>query len=173
MARHSSLREFQANLIAKLTSARRGDEQRAWLGFESGHEFWLVRLSEAGEVLPLPELTPVPLTRSWFAGLANVRGALYSVVDFAAFRGLAPTPHDAATRLLLVGTRQGINAALLVQRTLGLKIPELFQAASPTECSSPSPSWIATRWQDGQAHLWTQLDVRKLLASPEFMNIGV
>lgn len=173
MARRSSLREFQENLIAKLTSARRGEEQRAMLGFESAHQYWLVRLAESGEVLPLTDLTPVPLTKPWFAGVTNVRGALYSVVDFAAFRGLEATPHNSEARLLLIGARHGINAALLVQRTLGLKNPELFHVSPAAEASTQPPPWIAARMSDAQGHLWTQLDVRSLLATPEFMNIGL
>jgi hypothetical protein len=46
---------------------------------------------------------------------------LYSVVDFAAWRGGAPTPINAQSRLLLVGARQGVNSALLVRRALGLR----------------------------------------------------
>jgi len=142
------------------------------LGFESAHEFWLVRLVESGEVIPLADLTPVPLTKPWFAGVANVRGALYSVVDFAAFRGHEPTPHNSEARLLLVGARAGINAALLVQRTLGLKNPDLFHAAPAVDTPKAVP-WIGPRLLDAQEQAWTQLDVRSLLASAEFMNIGL
>jgi len=143
------------------------------LGFESAHEFWLVRLAESGEVIPLTDLTPVPLTKPWFAGVANVRGALYSVVDFSVFRGLEPTPHNSEARLLLVGARAGINAALLVQRTLGLKNPDLFHAASAAGDAPRAAPWIGPRLSDAQEHVWTQLEVRSLLATPEFMNIGI
>ena len=42
-------------------------------------------LDEAQEVLAVGGITPVPLTRPWYRGLTNVRGNLYSVVDFARF----------------------------------------------------------------------------------------
>ena len=38
----------------------------------------------------MPATVPVPLTHSWFRGVANVRGNLYSVVDFSAFQGGEP-----------------------------------------------------------------------------------
>ena len=45
---------------------------------------WILALADAVEVLPVPKLTRAPLSKSSYAGLANVRGNLYSVVDFAA-----------------------------------------------------------------------------------------
>ncbi len=60
------------------------------LGLQVGDDRWLVDLADAGEVIPVPPITAVPLTRPWFAGVANIRGNLYSVVDFAAFLGGAP-----------------------------------------------------------------------------------
>ena len=121
MAKRISLREFQESLVERLNSAQRGATRRALLGVASGDDLWLLDLSDSGEVVPLPELTTVPLTKPWFAGIANIRGSLYSVVDFSAFRGGEPTRRNANARLLLVGARHGINSALLVDRTLGLK----------------------------------------------------
>lgn len=121
MAKRISLREFQESLSQRLTSAHRGEARRALLGVASGNDHWLLDLSDSGEVVPLPSLTSVPLTKPWFAGIANIRGTLYSVVDFSAFRGHEPTRRNANARLLLVGARHGINSALLVDRTLGLR----------------------------------------------------
>jgi hypothetical protein len=95
----------------------------------TGGSRWLIDLADSGEVTPLPELTPAPLTKPWFTGIANIRGVLYSVVDFAAWRGGAPTPINAQSRLLLIGARQGINSALLVRRALGLR-PQLEMRAT-------------------------------------------
>ena len=47
-------------------------------------------------MIPVPPITPVPLTRPWFRGVANVRGNLYSVVDFAAFVGVGAVEVDRA-----------------------------------------------------------------------------
>ena len=33
----------------------------------------------------MPEPVPVPLTKPWFLGVANVRGGLYGMIDFGAF----------------------------------------------------------------------------------------
>ena len=111
MAKRGSLSEFQAHLARRLAGA---SEQSAagLLGVLSGSDYWLLNLSDSGEVVPLPGLTSVPLTRPWFVGIANIRGNLYSVTDFSAFQGKAATPQNASSRLLLIGARHGNNAAL-------------------------------------------------------------
>lgn len=167
--RRLSLREFQAGLSERLTSARRGETARALLGIISGKDHCLLELSDSGEVLPLPPLTNVPLTKPWFAGVANVRGALYSVVDFSAFRGGEATPRNADARLLLVGARHGINSALLVNRTLGLKsVAEMKEEPAP----EGAPSWSGTRYTDASGQAWTRLQIKPLLEDPEFLNIS-
>jgi twitching motility protein PilI len=167
--RRLSLREFQASLSERLTSARRGETARALLGIVSGKDHCLLDLSDSGEVLPLPPLTHVPLTKSWFAGVANVRGALYSVVDFSAFRGGEATPRNSEARLLLVGSRHGINSALLVNRTLGLKsLAEMKEEAA----AENAPTWSGARYVDAGGQAWTRLQVKSLLDDPEFLNVS-
>ncbi|MCX7144727.1 MAG: chemotaxis protein CheW [Sulfuritalea sp.] len=151
MAKRISLREFQQGLSERLLSARRGEGAQALLGIESGADdlpggsHWLIDLADSGEVSPLPQLTPAPLTKPWFAGIANIRGVLYSVVDFSAWRGGAPTPINAQSRLLLVGARHGINSALLVRRALGLRPHHGWVVALRTHKTSFGPSCASLR----------------------------
>lgn len=169
MAKRISLREFQQSLAERLASAQRGEVRRALLGVASGDDFWLLDLSDSGEVVPLPPLTIVPLTKPWFAGIANVRGTLYSVVDFSAYRGGEPTRRNANARLLLVGARHGVNSALLIDRTLGLKsLDDLEPVAAP----SGTPVWADDIRLDAQGRRWTVLKLRDLLADPTFLDVG-
>jgi twitching motility protein PilI len=169
MAKRISLREFQESLAQRLTSAQRGETRRALLGVASGADLWLLDLSDSGEVVPLPTLTTVPLTKPWFAGIANVRGTLYSVVDFSAYRGGQPTRRNANARLLLVGARHGINSALLVDQTLGLKNLDDLEPAETTG----GPTWAGNLHQDSQGHKWTLLNLRELFADPTFLDVGL
>jgi twitching motility protein PilI len=174
MAKRISLREFQESLVARLTSAARGEAPRALLGVESGRDHWLVDLYDSGEVVPLPHLSTVPLTKSWFAGIANIRGTLYSVVDFSAFQGGDATPRNSDARLLLIGAKHGSNSALLVTRTLGLKTLDSLELTAPaTGGDGGVPSWMGERYTDNQEQSWTRLRVRQLLADPVFIDIGL
>lgn len=170
-----SLREFQEGLVRRLTSAARGESSRALLGVLSGHDYWLMNLSDAGEIVPLPQLTAVPLTKKWFAGIANIRGTLYSVVDFSAFLGGEPTLRNSDARLLLVGARHGINSALLVSRTLGLKNPESLEASPPTEDRPENDTrpWVGECYRDKQGISWRVLRIKPLLGFAEFLDIGI
>jgi len=160
-----------------------GEVQASWLDIESGTKDlpggcrWLVNLAESGEVLPLPTLTSVPLTQPWFAGVANIRGTLFSVVDFALWRGGEPTPRTAQTRLLLMGAREGLHSALLVQRAWGLRARDDLQIIDKT--SNPLPNgipemfpWQGIRLQDAATGTcWTCLDIAALLATPNFLDV--
>jgi len=165
-----SLREFQENLVQRLTSAQAGQSSRALLGMLAGKEYWLLDLADAGEIIPLPSLTSVPLTQPWFCGIANIRGALYSVVDFSAFQGGEATPHNADSRLLIVGARFGINSALLVNRTVGLRNLEQME---PRPADADARPWVGEQYVDPQGTLWKQLNLKNLLAQPTFLEIGL
>lgn len=170
MARKTSLRDFQEYLAGRLTTAARGKGASSWLGLQAGDQNWLIDLSDSGEIIQAPRLSPVPLTRPWFAGLANIRGNLHAVTDFSVFCGGQATPQNANTRLLLVGVKFGSNAALLATRMLGLKNPEEF---TPEQPDHDFPAWGAERHADRQGRIWRKLSVRELLADDNFMNIGV
>ena len=168
MAKRGSLSEFQAHLARRLAGA---SEQAAagLLGVLSGSDYWLLSLSDSGEVVPLPTLTNVPLTRPWYVGIANIRGNLYSVTDFSAFQGKEATPQNPSSRLLLIGARHGNNAALLVTRMLGLRnIEDLTPAAADDE----APAWARQVFTDKEGRRWKMLDVPELLADERFMDIG-
>ncbi|HMV01430.1 MAG TPA: chemotaxis protein CheW [Rhodocyclaceae bacterium] len=169
MARKTSLREFQEYLAGRLTSAAKGKGGASLLGIRAGNEDWLLDLADSGEVVQMPKLPPVPLTRRSFAGLANIRGSLYSVTDFSLFRGGDPTPQNANSRLVLVGIKHGSNAAILVGRMLGLKNIDDF---TPTDPEPGVPAWASQRVRDSSGNLWRKLAVRDLLGDEDFMNVG-
>lgn len=163
------LREFQEYLANRLNSAARGEISSALLGVQSGADHWLLKLDEAGEILPMPPLSSVPLTHPWFAGMANIRGNLYSVIDFAAFRGEEPTPRTSHARLVLLGAKFGINSAILVHRMLGLRPADTFTATD----EPGKHSWVSGVMTDADGRRWQRLDVPALLADQKFMQIGL
>ena len=170
MANKTSLRVFQSRLAERLTSAATSRGALSWLGVEAGDEAWLLDLSDSGEIIQSPQLATVPLVRSWFCGMANIRGSLHAVTDFSVFRGGQPTIQNSNARLLLIGSKHGSNAALLVSRMLGLKKPEDF---TPEPLDADAPVWARQCLSDTQGKLWRKLSVRDLLVDQDFMNIGV
>jgi twitching motility protein PilI len=170
MSRRVSLKEFQEGLAKRLKAAAGEAAPSARLGFEAGGGHWLARLDSSGEVLQVPEIQRVPLTRDWFLGVANIRGALYGVTDFGAFLGQPPTARGPDNRLLLVGQPFGVNCALLVARLSGLRSVADFATEEP---AARLEACAAAAWRDKDGRVWRELDTERLLAQREFLDIAV
>jgi len=170
MARRTSLRDFQEGLASRLKAAAGASASSARLAFDAGGSLWLVRLEDSGEVLPVPAIERVPLTRDWFLGVANVRGVIYGVTDLSAFLSGAPTARGPDNRLLLAGQPHGVNAALLVSRLAGLRNLGELEAAA---IRGPGAQWAERAWSDGEGRVWHELDGAKLVAHREFLDIAL
>lgn len=168
MAARTSLRDYQRELAERLRSAGAEGRSASKLGLQVGDEAWLVDLADAGEVLPVPAITPVPLTRPWFRGVANIRGNLYSVIDFPAFLGGKPVAPGDQSRLLLLGARFRLGAALLVDRSLGLRNPAQLEPAE----GDPGP-WARAQYADTDGRQWRELDLAQLAQHPDFLAVGI
>jgi twitching motility protein PilI len=170
MQEKKSLREFQDRLAEKLAVAQAGTGATSKLGFVAGGRHWLVSLDQINEVVTLPGLTGVPWTQPWFVGVASVRGALYGCTDLAAYLGLAEPMPPGEARLLLAHPRFGINAALRVERALGLRaVTEL--EAEPAE--GDSLACVVARWRSPDQQIWSELSMECLVATPGFMEVAL
>lgn len=168
MAQRISLRDYQRELAARLRAA--GTARTASkLAVQAGAEGWLVDLMEAGEVIPVPPITPVAQTRPWFKGVANVRGNLCSVVDFPAFLGGKGVSLGEQSRLVLVAARYRAGAALLVDGSLGLRNPESWQPRQPAAARA---AWQRAEYEDEAGRVWKELDVAELVRDPGFLTVA-
>jgi twitching motility protein PilI len=145
-----------------------GDDARSRLGLQLHDEGWLLDLSDIAEVIPVPELSPVPLTKPWFAGIANIRGNLVGVVDLAAHLGGAPVAQDDKTRLVVIGEKHRINAALLFSRVIGLR--QLENLVKQTDNGAAAP-WIGECYRDSDQRVWRSLNMHALVTHPDFLAI--
>jgi twitching motility protein PilI len=175
------LKDFQARLTERLKEANATPDLAARLGLMIGEQRWLVDLSEAGEIVPVPDtIAPVPLTRDWLLGLVNLRGALYTVVDLQRFAHLGSTAAGKESRLLALAGKLNFNAAILVTRMLGLRnvasmrVDEGGDAAAGVASFGPQgrPDWIGRTLVDADGHRWMELDLAKLAAGSAFLMVG-
>jgi twitching motility protein PilI len=171
------LEALHARLAERLRAADAAPALAARLGLMIGERRWLVDLSEAGEIVPVPEaIAPVPLTRDWLLGLVNLRGALYTVVDLQRFAGLGATASGKEARLLALAGRLEFNAAILVTRMLGLRNVASMrpETAADDEGTGPRdrPDWIGRTLIDAEGQRWHELDLAKLAAGSAFLMVG-
>ena len=168
MAKQISLREFQQGLAQRLREAQAEAEPTSRLGVQAGNGNWLLKLDDAGEMLPLPDISGVPLTKPWYLGLANIRGVLSSVVDFGAFAGGETTARTPDCRLLLIAERFQSFSGLVITRMLGLRN---VQAMQTVEEAANRP-WIAGAFRDDEGRLWHELNIGALVAHEDFLHVG-
>ena len=168
------LRLFQRELAARLASKTAAQVESSRLGLACGGQNWLIRLADAAEVVALPAIASVPLTKPWFTGVANIRGNLYSVVDLARFIGGDPASTLAApgqNRLVVFGPRAGdLRAGIIVQRVLGLRNVTELAPAAPAESA---PQWYGQRWLDASGGAWQEIDLGRLADDPVFLQAGL
>ena len=171
MARKSSLREFQQSLAQRLRDAASRKTVLSRLGFQVGQEKWLVNLSDVSEVIPVPNIVPVPLTLPWYRGVANIRGKLYSIADFAAFQEQPAIGIGMERRVILVAEKLIEGSGFVVSRMLGLHNPEQFTPeSSDTFVAKP---WIRGAYRDAGGTRWYELDLSGLTRDARFLEVGV
>lgn len=144
-----------------MQTKEQADERLSTLGVRIGAELWLVEMGDISEVSPLPPITPVPFTKSWYCGVANVRGNLHGVVDMAAFMGQAGASRDGQSRVLLVAHKFDFNVGLLVSQVLGLRNIHTWPR---------SETGGKIQFKDQHGQMWQQLDIAGLLKQPEFLH---
>ncbi len=161
-ARRTRLRQYQEELLERMQAARTSSGARTHqLGVEIGGERYLLDLLEAGEIVPVPALTGVPLTQPWYLGLANIRGSLVGVVDLARFFGKQDSAAAGpAARLVTFSPSLGLPCGFLAARVHGLR-----QAADMT----PQDGRLVDA--DGQA--WTPLALGALAQDERFLQVGL
>ena len=141
MANKQALRELQQRLAERMQAAREQTTQAAaWLAVECAGVGLLFSLKQAAEIFTPVPLKAVPYAQPWMAGVANLRGGLFTVVDLAVFLGLrdgaAARADLGQTRLVSLNPELNINCALLVDRLVGLRADEQMTLEMP----APSPN---------------------------------
>jgi twitching motility protein PilI len=171
VSKRVSLKDFQEGLAARLKAAAGEAAHTARLSFEAGDSAWLLKLEGSGEVLQVPDIQRVPLTRDWFLGVANIRGLLFGVSDLSGLLGKGLTARGPNNRLILVGRPHSINAALLVTRLTGLRnVQQMHPVDDPAD--GPESRWAERAWRDGEGRVWRELDVAKLVGHRDFLEVA-
>jgi twitching motility protein PilI len=165
------LREFSTQLAERLKAAPGMQAEPTRLAVRIGPDSYLLEMLHAGEIVPVPDIAPVPWTRPWFRGLANVRGRLIGVVDLLQFAGRPAMNAEQGTQMLVLGETLKVNAAILVTRAFGLRnLKDLEPLGSTRDHALP---WEAVRYRDLNGTVLTELDLGRLVAAEAFASIGV
>jgi twitching motility protein PilI len=158
--RRARLRQYQVQLLERMQAARTNTGAPVnQLGVLIGTERYLLDLTEAGEIVPVAPIIPVPLTQPWYLGLSNIRGSLVGIIDLARYLGLPETAAGPEGRIVTFAAGLGFNCALLVSRVYGLRHAAAMEPAGG-------------RLRDADANEWTPLDLAALVLDTRFLQVG-
>jgi twitching motility protein PilI len=172
-ARRARLREYQEQLLERMQAARTSTGTRVHqLGVEIGGAGYLLELTETGEIVPVPPLAGVPLTRPWYLGLANIRGSLVGVVDLAQYLAEGDADGGPASasrrapaapglaRLVTLSPNLGFPCALLASRVVGLR--------HAADMAVQEHGLV-----DADGSAWTPLSLADLVRQERFLHVGL
>ena len=129
-------------------------------------------LGEVVEILEFPQLTPVPMVRSWVRGVANVRGSLLPVIDLSGYLKASPTKLTSRTRVLVVDHNE-VYSGLVVDEVYGMKhFMNSEYGSGESSAEAFLEPYIKNGFHRGE-HYWCLFSLHALVQSPRFLQAAV
>jgi len=139
------------------------------IAFRLGAYYLTCRLDEVEEIIAYPACFPVPGTKDWLLGMANIRGNLAPVSDLGWYLFGTRTPVTARTRLIitLMGRRL---AGLVVDEVFGQRHFNTDQLEHDDGWSSTELSGLVSHNFPGDEQDWGLFSIVELERRRDFMD---
>lgn len=149
----------------------RAAEPWSGVGFRVADNRFVATLDQVSEVVLCPEMTPVPRTRSWLRGVANVRGTLLTIIDLSEFFGKEPVFVDSKSRVLVMNVGD-FSTGLLVNEVYGLRhFDEERERQNIAGIDDPLMAYTAEAFLHDNI-LWGVFDMHMLAESQAFRRVA-
>jgi twitching motility protein PilI len=139
------------------------------IDFRIAEDHFLIPLNETREVFPVPkQITPVPKSKSWVFGIANLRGELLPLFDLKHFLYGQATKVNKRSRIIVIN-HPDLYSGILIDEVFGLRH---FQQ-EPENTSSSSDNVISPYINGSIAQLdtrWEVFSINKLVNEQRFLN---
>lgn len=153
-----------------LAEKDQGGQKWGGLAFRVGDYFLVTELTSIIDVLDCPAITPVPGTHSWVMGICNVRGKLFSVVDFGLFLGAAPRGIAREGRILVIN-KEDLGCTLFVPKIFGLRYFTEDQLGQDTSnLDQAIRPYIDRIFVQGD-RTWAVLSLERLITDERFLHV--
>lgn len=140
------------------------------VGFRIGGQHFVSSMREVSELLKYPQLAPVPRTRHWLRGVANVRGTLLPVMDLNHYLGGSITSLTRATRVLVIDV-SGMVAGLLVDEVFGIRQFPDNQRSTQVDGVEPRVAPYVTGQFNDSGERWFKFSMKALVENPLFLQV--
>ena len=131
-----------------------------------GSERYGVDADRVGGVRPLTELTPVPGAPPFWAGIVNVRGTLYPVLDLHRYFDLPGPDGDDQARTVVLVSGAGLTVGLMVEDAAGVRPVPAGAIGPPLGAASETVNATVSGVTED---LLAILDIEALLADPRLV----
>jgi twitching motility protein PilI len=139
------------------------------IGFRLGDVYLVSSISEVTEILRVPTVTPVPGTKAWLLGIANVRGNLLPLVHLRGLLEGERYKHADTARVLSI-KQGGTSVGLIVDEVLGQRsFVDENKHESRTYLDSPVNMLIEHEYSSGTTN-WGVFSMTNLVKDPEFLQ---
>ena len=142
------------------------------VGFRIGHKRLASGFDEVVEIMPMPQVTPVPGAQPWMLGVANIRGNLLPIVDLKQFLEGERTVLHEGQRVLIV-RQPGGDVAVTIDELYGQRsFNDEQQVPADVLGESPLGEGRYVHFVDRAYHLaddsWGIFSLERLARTPEF-----
>lgn len=149
------------------------EARREWVGvaFRLGGRRLVAPMDEVAEILTCPQLSPIPHTKTWVKGIANVRGTLLPIMDLSGYLGRRLAAMTRLSRVIVI-QQQGVSAGLLVDEVLGMRhFFEEERGGVPGDVEEALLPYVVGSFQRDDG-VWLIVSMRTLAAHPQFLKIA-
>jgi purine-binding chemotaxis protein CheW len=161
----AAILQARARALAQREEPAAGGSAMELLEFRLARDRYAIETRHVGEVLPLVDLTPVPCTPAFIAGVVNVRGRITVVIDIHKFFGLATRGLVDLHHVILV-RGGGLELGVLADAIVGVRAraSEDLQPALPASAGVPADYVLGMT-----AERVLVLDLPRMLADPRII----
>ena len=137
------------------------------VGYRIGSHRLASPFDEVVEILPMPDVTPVPGAQPWMLGVANIRGNLLPIVDLKQFLEGERTVLHESQRVLVVRQANG-DVAVTIDELFGQRsFVDEQQVDAATVADGRYAHFIDRAYRLGE-HPWGVFSLSLLTRTPEF-----
>jgi purine-binding chemotaxis protein CheW len=155
------LEERAAALARSSDEEEKSGETISLVVLAVGDERYGVEVQDVQEIEPLDKLTPIPGTPAFWAGVVNLRGSMYAVLDIERYLGLPPSDVAENPKVALV-SRAGLSVGLLVDDVAEIRKIRSSEIGPPVTDGSSKAEVVRGVTPD----MLSVLDLEALLADP-------
>jgi twitching motility protein PilI len=127
-------------------------------------------MKEARKVIDLSPTIPIPGTKAWVRGLANIGGRVLAIADLSAFLSLGKSASNGKQALVISG--RGIHSGIIIDASFGgvrFPINNLRDERGDVEELKPFITGVFSS-ENGD---YAVFSIDQLLNHPDFMEAGV